>query len=301
MVKKATAAKKTAPKKAAKATPAKAAKKAAPKQVEEAVETVAAATDGVSFRQFLSDLHRLVGQYMKAVDTGLPVKGSDVDTSDTPKTREEREEELRNTNIRTLRTKLIELGYDAAAVKKADLDQIVSNLLDEEFGEDDADEDEDADAEEAEDDDEESEEEEDDSDDDEEEDEEGEDDDSEEDDDEEEEDGDEEEKELTREDLLALNLREVKRMAVDVYEVVESKDELKGLDKDSVIDLIFGDEEGEEEEGEEEEGDEEEEYYTEEELQGMKPNALRAICDEAGIKYKKADDKPTLIKKILSA
>jgi hypothetical protein len=79
---------------------------------------------------------------------------------------------------------------------------------------------------------------------------------------------------LSRDELEGLNLRELKAIA---KEKGSTTADLKGLDQESVIDLILGEDGGEGEEGEED-------YYTVEELKKMSVTELRAIAKEYDIK-----------------
>lgn len=107
--------------------------------------------------------------------------------------------------------------------------------------------------------------------------------DEEEEDEEDEEDEDEEEEEegegYDREELEEMNLRELRALA---REEGYDRDDVKGLDSDSLIDLLSG-EEGEEEDDEEYDEDEEEdddEVLDEDDLAAMSVKELRALAKE---------------------
>jgi hypothetical protein len=96
-----------------------------------------------------------------------------------------------------------------------------------------------------------------------------------------------------RSELEVESLAELKKLAKGAgYTLAD----LRGLDKDGVIDLLMGVEAEDDEEDEEEAAeDEDEEEITEEDLQGMAIGELRSLAKEYGIKVSPAMKKAAII------
>lgn len=256
------------------------------------VNSMAAETDAETFLNFLRSMQGLIQDTIKHVQTGLPVDDDQEQPADdvseveaTATDRESREAELDDLSLAELRKLVIGHGYDEAAVKaEKKKDVLIGAILDEEFGaasdddEDDSDDDDESD--DVDDDDTEDDE---DSDDDEDEDEEG----DEDDDDEDDGDG-----PLNRDDLMNMSLAELKKLAVNSYNFDAS--ELKGLDKDSIADMILQPADGDEDDADEDE-DGEEEPWTEEDLVDYSDDDLRELLDQNEIKYRKNAKRDSLI------
>jgi hypothetical protein len=162
--------------------------------------------------------------------------------------------------VRALQNALIATDeFEEADIKgETDKDTLITNLLDYEFGEDDADEDaEDAD---------------------------------------EESDEEDEDAEYDEDQLMKLNLAELRKLWTGEFGGDAS--EVKGKDKDTIVAMILEAQEGEEDEYESDEDDEDEdaeegddEFWTEEELKKLPIAEIRGIADEAGISYTAAQGK----------
>lgn len=109
---------------------------------------------------------------------------------------------------------------------------------------------------------------------------------------EDEEDG--EEEGVSREDLEAMNLTALRKIAKTDHDMTAA--DYKGMDKDALIDAILG--EGEEEEAED---DEDFEGYDEDELNDMSLAELKAIAKEWELSVKAGTKKPALVTLILEA
>lgn len=114
--------------------------------------------------------------------------------------------------------------------------------------------------------------------------------------DEEDEDEEEDEK-VTRESLMALELAELKKVALKAGAYEKAKD-MKGLDKDTIADAVMA-LESEDEEDEDDDEDGEDEYYTREDYEAMSLAELKAVADEAGVEYKKGVKQSALIEALL--
>lgn len=105
---------------------------------------------------------------------------------------------------------------------------------------------------------------------------------------------------VSREDLEAMTLTALRKVARTDYELTAA--DYKGMDKDALIDLILETADGVEDEEEDEDEDEEEgELSRKEELEAMSEKELRKIA--IGLGFDKADvkeaDKETLVESIL--
>jgi len=159
------------------------------------------------------------------------------------------EDDVRALGLKELRELAVELGLDERVKKAGILDEMVAKGL---FEESDEDEDEEDDDEADED--------------------EGEDDTSDEDEDEEE--------EISREELEDMDLAELRKLAKS--EGLNRADYIKA-DKDTIIDLLLGEEEeDDDEDDEDEDGDTEE--LNEEEIRAMSLNEVKALAKELGVK-----------------
>lgn len=116
--------------------------------------------------------------------------------------------------------------------------------------------------------------------------------------DEDDDDEDDDAEEDDRETLLELSIGDLRKKARDEYEATPK--ELKGLDKDGIVDLILGAED-EDDADVDVNDDEDEEGYTEDELEAMDTAELKEICDTWGIEYTPKARAAGLIKKILEA
>lgn len=106
------------------------------------------------------------------------------------------------------------------------------------------------------------------------------------------EDGDDDE----RAELEALNIGALRKKARDEYEATAA--ELKGLDKEGIIDLILNTE-GEDDADSDVDADDEEEGYTQDELEEMTLDELKEIADEWEITYTARVKEAKLISLIL--
>lgn len=285
--------------------------KAAEAQVKQAetsttVNTTAALVDSDNFTKFVTALRDLCNSYLAGSVTAT-AEASAEDAAQAA-----RRAELEKMSLKALRKMAVDEGFPEDDVRKVGKNDIIDALLDSDNSDDDADEDDEADDvddeaeadddteadDEADEDDESDSDDEEDEDEDEDEESDDDDDDDEADDeaDDEDEDEDSDEVEFTREDLLGKGLRELKALAIEHREA--TKDELSGLDKDSVIDIILG--EAEEDEAEDEDDGEGEGYYSEEDLMAMSPKELVALGKENGVKLSKDMDKKKMVKKLLA-
>lgn len=308
--KKAAPAKKTAPAKttARKAAPAKkaapntkppatAAKKAAA-MTEAVVDNVANVVSPDTLVDFLTELRDLIDAKLadarvekKAAAKKTPAKHAaapepEDDEDDDEFDEEGRRAELNKMKIAALRTLASEAGYEDDDVAGATKEQLIDAIIDAEMNPDDdedSDDDDDADDSDEDEDDDESEEEDDDADDD------G----DEEDEDEEEDEAEEEDEdeELDRDDLNAMGLRELKALAKDRLDL--TNDDLKGKDKDTIIDMLLGDDADEDDDDEDEDG---EDYYTVDELKAMPENELKALAKEWKVKLPPKATKAQIVK-----
>jgi hypothetical protein len=175
---------------------------------------------------------------------------------------DERLAELMKKRITTLRKEALALGFDDDEVAEADKETLVESIMEaekEEGGSDDEDE-------------------------------EPEDDDADEDEADEDEEGD-----YDRDELEELTLPALKKMA---KEAGFSTADLKGLDKDAIIDALMG----EDEEADDDEEDEDEEgWYEEDELAEMSLADLKKICKDNEIPVKRGAKQDDLIEAILEA
>jgi hypothetical protein len=186
---------------------------------------------------------------------------ADEDGEAEEQTREEREAELSKMTVRALQNALIATDeFEEADIKgETDKDTLITNLLDYEFGEDDADEDADEESDE-------------------------------------ESDEEDEDAEYDEDQLMKLNLAELRKLWTGEFEGDAS--EVKGKDKDTIVAMILEAQEGEEDEYESDEDDEDadaeegdDEFWTEEELKKLPIAEIRGIADEAGISYTAAQGK----------
>lgn len=117
----------------------------------------------------------------------------------------------------------------------------------------------------------------------------------------EDEDAEEEEGEgYSRDDLEAMSLTALKKVARDEYEYTAA--DLKGLDKDGIIDALLGEGATEDEEEDEEAEDEEDfDGYSEDDLNDMSPAELKEILDEWEVEYRAGAKKATLVRLVLEA
>lgn len=190
--------------------------------------------------------------------------------------------ELEAMKIADLRKAAIKAGFGKSDVADAKSEDLVISLIEDKFdSEEDADDDEDEDDEDA--------------------DESADSADDEEDEDEEDDEDDEESDEYTREDLEDLTLAALKKVAKEEFEVAPA--DLKGLDKDGVLDLLFeDDEESDDEDDDEDEAEEdEEEPYTKDELDDMSLSDLKQIASDWELKIKAGARQSTYVKAILDA
>ncbi|AKL88353.1 hypothetical protein BH789_gp072 [Gordonia phage GMA6] len=231
------------------------------------------------FTEFVRSLRDLCDQFL-GDDTKAPKsKKADADDEDDateapgPKWSEAA---LKTMPLAKLRELAIAEGYEEDEVSEAKKPELIEALLDDDESEEP--EDEDAEDDESEDEDE------------------G----DEEDEDEEGEVDEDEELEAEREELMGLSLAKLRKTARDDYNATPA--ELKGLDKEGIVDLILGaEEEDDSDVGIDEESDEDEDGYTEDELDGMELAELREVLDEWEVDYSPKARKATLIKLILEA
>lgn len=293
--------KKAAPKKTAtkSATTAKVPKKAVSAPVKTTKATAKPAPGGTSaskpsldFTQFVVGLRDLCDAYLSSngsVATSKATAEADTDPTSDPERFRAHLESLSEPGLRQL---ALRRDFKPKEVKNADRAELIEGIFLDEFPAD-ADDEDVEDAEVDEDEDEETEE-----DSEEEDEEEGDEDDE---DAEEESEEDEEGQEYTREELLAMNLRALKKIVREAAEEEEEEvPDMDGWDKDTVASYILGesDEEGEDDADEEEE--DEEEAYTEEDYNGMNEKELRTVAKENGVKLKATDKKPAIIRKLLA-
>jgi hypothetical protein len=270
----------------------------------------APADDKAQMDAFVAGLFNLCAQYLGVdvsvgIATGITTVNADA-TGPAPADPEKVYEmdELEGMNVRQLRTLAKKLGFDANEVKTAGEKELRAAIFAYQHGEGEEEPEPETEEEEVED---------------------AEEEDSEsEDGDEEEEDEEEgESEEDMRERLSGMSLAQVKKELKAFYaENWPDYDvpDLAGLDKDSVIDMFFeededadaedpdeADEDAEDSEDEEAEGDEDEEEdeeeednYTEEELRAKPLPELKAICREYGVKVLKSDDVDSLVKKLMA-
>lgn len=119
----------------------------------------------------------------------------------------------------------------------------------------------------------------------------------------EDEDDESEDESYNRDDLEGMTLAALKRLAKDEFDL--SASDIKGLDKDGIIDLILGeddeDESDEDEDEDEDDEDDESEGYTEDELEELSLADLKNIAKEWGLKVKAGSKAPAYIEAILAA
>lgn len=104
----------------------------------------------------------------------------------------------------------------------------------------------------------------------------------------------EEESEYTAEILEGKSLKELRQMALDLEWTPE---DIKGMDKDAIIEMIVEWAESDEEEEE----DDEEEELTEEELRAMSLGEVKTIAKEMGVRFKVGTSKDDIIDLIIDA
>jgi hypothetical protein len=201
-----------------------------------------------------------------------PDDDEDDDSDDDERTA--RQEELEGMSIAALRKVAMKLDFAKEDVQDADAETLIENILDAEFGDDDEE-----DEDEADDDDTDDEEDEDEADDD---------------DTDDEEDEDDDEAGYTADDLQGMSLAALRKVAKDEYGVAAG--DLKGLDKDGIVDLLLGDDDTDDE-------DEDEDFdgYDEDDLAEMSLAELKDIANEWGLKVKPGSKSPTYVKAILAA
>ena len=101
-----------------------------------------------------------------------------------------------------------------------------------------------------------------------------------------------------RAELMALSLAKLRKTAREDYSADPT--ELKGLDKEGIVDLILSAESEDDAEADEEEADED--GYTEDELSEMELSEIKEVLTEWGIDFPKGRvRKTTLIKLVLEA
>ena len=98
------------------------------------------------------------------------------------------------------------------------------------------------------------------------------------------------EEELTREEAMQYTLVELKGIAKDSGFAAA---DLKGLDKDGIIDLIFEDDDADD--------DTDEEVLTQDDLEGMSLAELKALCRDNGITVKRGSTQESLIEALVDA
>lgn len=234
----------------------------------------AAQTD--EFKAFLLELNKLTEKYLGNVAVQEAAKS--VATSDEEDDEDEgttpakyTEAELKKKTVAALRKIAIAEGFDEDEVAGADKSELIDGILDDEDEDDDADE---ADSEDTEDEDDESEDE---------------------DADEDEADEDDE----LREELEGMTLAQLRKTARDDYGATGT--ELKGLDKDAIIDLILDADEEDDSDVDVDEDQDDEDGYTEDELKAMDLEELKEILDEWEVDYAAKARKTTLVKLVLEA
>lgn len=112
---------------------------------------------------------------------------------------------------------------------------------------------------------------------------------------EDEEDGDDEY--MTRDEYMEMSLSELKSVAID--EIGFTAAELKGKDKDGIVDMIMAliDEEDEEDEGD----DDDDADITEDDLRSMSLTEVKKIAREMGVRFKPGTSKDDIVDLILDA
>ena len=235
-----------------------------------AAKSADASTD--AFREFLLELNKLTSKYLGDADVQKAAKAvaesddddddADDDAGSGPKYTEA---QLKKKTIKALRKLAEDEGFDPDELADADKDEIIEALLEDE-GDDDADE-EDADDDDA-------------------------------DDEEDEEDADDDD-DAEREELSKLTLAQLRKTARDEYGATAP--ELKGLDKDGIIDLILSADEEDDADVDVDEDQDDEQAYTEDELNDMDVDELREIAEEWGLEVSAKARTKTLVKAILEA
>ena len=226
------------------------------------------------FTEFVLSLRDLCNQFLGDTGTATKAAAADDDDEDEAPAVESTgysEAALKTMPIKKLRELAIAEGFEEDEVADAKKSELVEALLadDDDADEDEADED-DEDTDEAED--------------------------ADEDDSEEDEDA---EAEAEREELMGLSLAKLRKSARDDYNATAA--ELKGLDKEGIVDLILGADAEDDSDVDVDEEGEDEDGYTEDELQDMELDELREILDEWEVEYSAKARKATLVKLVLEA
>lgn len=204
----------------------------------------------------------------KTKGRGKPAPEPEDEDDEDDDERAERREELEAMKIQALRKVALGLDFDKEDVKDADAETLIESILDDEFGDSDDDESD-------------------------------EDDEPDEDEDEDEGDEDEDGDDYSRDELEAMTLAQLKRIAKDEYEIPAS--DLKGLDKDGIIDVLIEPEDGDEDDDEDDEDDDDDEAYTEADLKAMSLAELKEIAEAWDLTVKAGSKSPTYVKAILAA
>lgn len=102
----------------------------------------------------------------------------------------------------------------------------------------------------------------------------------------------------SRDELEAMGLRELKALAKESGWTVA---ELKGQDKDSLVEWFLGDESEEDDEDAEEDEDEDGDELTEDDLNEMSLAELKSLAKEEGITFRASITQEALVKKIMDA